>query len=297
MVWQDHTGQETLVANAHSMPFFWPELADLQHRKSQDSETADTDKSFLAGEDGMRVLNTLPDGGYETILARAVEQFFVRQNLPAMYPPLTHDHARDMPVRRRCESPNALVVLSVGVYQDWRGQGLVGRMVEFLKDVARRDELGVVVTSLRPASKAGFPTVDTAEYLGWRKEMGPQVVGAAGESSFLSAFRGAQDDSRVPFDPLLRKHVALGGRIVKIARSSISGMGDVAAWSSWTGMDIRDLVDSEMEDAKADEIDARGFVHICIPGALVPVRYYLRSKQLVYAEPSVWVYHDVTGSR
>ncbi|PLB53954.1 hypothetical protein P170DRAFT_482148 [Aspergillus steynii IBT 23096] len=274
MVWQDHTGQETLVANAYSMPFFWPELAEFQHRKSHDSDTAGTDKTSLPGEDGIRVLDTLPDGGYETILARAVEQFFVRQNLPAMSPPLTHDQARDMPVRRRREAPNALVVLSVGVYQEWRGQGLVGRMVEFLKDVARRDELGVVITPLRPAAKVGFPTADTVEYLGWRKETGPQGVVL-----------------------LLVKHVALGGRVVRIARSSVSVMGDVAAWESWTGMDIRDLVASETEDTKMEKVDARGFVHICIPGALVPVRYYLRSEQLVYAEPSVWVYHDVTDSR
>ncbi|KAI9038138.1 uncharacterized protein KD926_011273 [Aspergillus affinis] len=280
MVWQDHTGQETLVAHARSVPFYWPELADF-HRRQPD--TIPSRSPSLAGEDGQRVLESLPDGGYETILSRAVEQFFVRQGLPAMSPPLTHDQVRDMAVRRRCEAPNALAAVGIVVYPDWRGQGIVGRMVQYMRGVAGKDGLGVLVTPLRPAGKALFPTVEMQKYLGWRKEMGPKTVDESLSFSMSTGSASVDDGIRALFDRVLRKHVSLGGRVVKVARNSISVTRDIGAWEGWTRLDLQELVESETENGE-----------ICVPGALVPVKYHPKDKRLVYREPHVWVYHTVT---
>ncbi|KAH8432885.1 GNAT family N-acetyltransferase [Aspergillus melleus] len=301
MVWQNHTGQETLVAHARSVPFYWPELAGFHRRQPPHLNPTIS----LAGEDGQRVLNSLPDGGYETILSRAVEQFFVRHGLPAMSPPLTHDQARDMAVRRLSEAPNALVSMGIVVHPDWRGQGIVSRMVQYMTSVAGKDGFGVLVTPLRPAGKALFPTVDMQEYLGWRKELGPKTVGGSlafsgpvsNRSMSVSALVGDGDVVCVPFDPALRKHVSLGGRVVKIARNSISVMRDIGAWEGWTKLDLEELVESEVENCEMGLKEGQAYLEICVPGALVPVRYYPKDRRLVYCEPNVWVYHSVTAPR
>ncbi|KAK1148080.1 hypothetical protein N8T08_010715 [Aspergillus melleus] len=298
MVWQDHTGQETLVAHARSVPFYWPELADFHRRQPQPNITSPS----LTEEDGQRVLDTLPDGGYETILSRAVEQFFVRHGLPAMSPPLTHDQARDMAVRRRSETPNALVSMGIVVHPDWRGQGIVGRVVQYMKSVAEKDGLGGLITPLRPAGKALFPTVKMQEYLGWRKEMGPKTVGGSlafsaplsTRSMAMLASVGDGDGVCVPFDPALRKHVCLGGRVVKIARNSISVMRDIVAWEGWTRLDLQELVESETDNGEIGLKEGQDYLEICVPGALVPVRYHPKDRRLAYCEPNVWVYHSVT---
>lgn len=59
----------------------------------------------------------------------------------------------------------------------------------------------------------------------------------------------------VPFDPRLRKHFRLGGRIAKISTSSMVVQGSVA----------------------------------------VPLRYYVEDRLGIYVEPNVWVYYNLEG--
>lgn len=54
------TGKERVVGLFRSIPFFWPEIAS----------TTSIDSSYLSPNP--QVLKTLPDGGYDTILARGV---------------------------------------------------------------------------------------------------------------------------------------------------------------------------------------------------------------------------------
>jgi GNAT superfamily N-acetyltransferase len=79
----------------------------------------------------------------------------------------------------------------------------------------------------------------------------------------------------LPADPWLRVHVRAGGRIVKVAPTSMVVAGTVADWRRWTGMAF---------DRSGEWV---------VPGALVPVHVSLEQDRGVYVEPNVWVRHTV----
>jgi hypothetical protein len=77
----------------------------------------------------------------------------------------------------------------------------------------------------------------------------------------------------LPADPWLRVHVRVGGRIEKVAATSMVVPGTIAEWRRWTGL----------------EFAACG--PALVPGALVPVHVSLEQDHAVYVEPNVWVRH------
>ncbi len=79
----------------------------------------------------------------------------------------------------------------------------------------------------------------------------------------------------LPFDPWLRVHVRLGGRIVAVCPESMRVTGSVADWEGWTGMRFP------------------GSGQHVVPDALVPVEIDLARDEGVYIEPNVWVEHDL----
>ncbi|PLB36845.1 GNAT family N-acetyltransferase [Aspergillus candidus] len=205
IVRQSPAEPETLVAFAQSIPFFWPELEAIGGRTGLSS-----DPEFL---------QSLPDGGYDTILSRGVEQCLVRQGLPPLAAPFTDDQARDS--TRKCNNrPNALSALSIAVLPEWRSKGLAEMMLGCMKEAARETGLEVLVVPLRPTRKADFPTVDIADYLSWTKGFGP-TMGPVGTVLSGDGGRIVNGKPCLPFDPWLRKHVSLGGKVVKVARKSI----------------------------------------------------------------------------
>jgi hypothetical protein len=72
-------------------------------------------------------------------------------------------------------------------------------------------------------------------------------------------------------------HVRAGGRIEKVAPTSMMVPGTIADWRRWTGTDFA----------------ASG--QVAVPGALVPVHVSLEQDHAVYVEPNVWVRHVVPG--
>ena len=81
----------------------------------------------------------------------------------------------------------------------------------------------------------------------------------------------------LPADPWLCVHARAGGRIVKMAPTSMVVAGGLADWRRWTGMGFA----------------ASG--PVAVPGALVPVHVSLEQDHAVYVEPNVWVRHTVPG--
>ncbi|GAA1573150.1 hypothetical protein GCM10009789_28340 [Kribbella sancticallisti] len=79
----------------------------------------------------------------------------------------------------------------------------------------------------------------------------------------------------LPVDPWLRVHVKAGGRIVKVAPTSMVMAGSLDAWREWTGLPF---------DRTGDVI---------VPKALVPVHCDVEHDHAVYVEPNVWVRHDL----
>ena len=79
----------------------------------------------------------------------------------------------------------------------------------------------------------------------------------------------------LPADPWLRTHLRAGGRIEKIAPTSMTVAGTIAEWRRWTGLDF----------------PRSGAV--VVPRALVPVHVALEHDHAVYVEPNVWVRHGL----
>lgn len=73
----DVEGHDSVITCSRSIPFFWPEL----------HETGDRDYLSVYPE----IWDTLPDGDYDTILAREIEQYLVRENRSLLSNPLTTD--------------------------------------------------------------------------------------------------------------------------------------------------------------------------------------------------------------
>jgi hypothetical protein len=79
----------------------------------------------------------------------------------------------------------------------------------------------------------------------------------------------------LPADPWLRVHARAGGRIVKVAPTSMVIAGTLAEWRRWTGLAF---------DRSGEWV---------VPGALVPVHVSLEQDRGVYVEPNVCVRHIV----
>jgi hypothetical protein len=116
-------------------------------------------------------------------------------------------------------------------------------MLRHMKEVAG----GVLVAPVRPTLKARYPLTPIAEYAEWRRDDGTH------------------------FDPWLRVHERVGGRILGPAEEAMLIEGTREEWEGWTQMAF---------PAAGDYV---------VPGALVPVRF--EAGRGVYREPCVWVEH------
>ncbi|KAK2831909.1 hypothetical protein FQN49_007045, partial [Arthroderma sp. PD_2] len=99
----------------------------------------------------------------------------------------------------------------------------------------------------------------------------------------------------LPFDPWLRKHVRLGGRIVKVARSSMTIRGTGAEWEEWSGIDVRQRAQKAMEVrentwALGEEVPLTFHPQAC----LAPVKYYPSTYIGEYIEPNIWLFHSLS---
>lgn len=125
-------------------PFFWPELEDIGDVDALSSHA--------------HILQTLPDGGWDAIFSRRVQQHCAREGLPL--PTIPHvgmDQESDSATCRSTKTPNALSAPTIAVRPDRRRTGLVETMIEAMKQVAREQGLRVLVVHLRPTRKSDYP--------------------------------------------------------------------------------------------------------------------------------------------
>lgn len=145
--------------------------------------------------------------------------------------------------------PDTACALNISVAVSHQGQGLARLMLDALRTASTDVGVRELVAPVRPTWKAREPDTPMATYAGRTR------------------------DDRLPYDPWLRTHVRVGGRIVGVAPTSWVVAGSLAQWREWTGLPF----------------DADGEVRV--PGALVPVRCHTRADSAVYVEPNVWVRH------
>ncbi len=111
-------------------------------------------------------------------------------------------------------APDTLGAMQIVVRPDLHGGGLSGTMVEAMKAAARSAGFRAVIACLRPTWKDRYPLAAIDHYARWTRADGQ------------------------PFDPWIRLHVRLGGRIVRGSPESMTMRGSVADWESWSGMSL-----------------------------------------------------------
>ena len=145
--------------------------------------------------------------------------------------------------------PTALFALAISVLPDRQGTQLSSFMINAMRDAARGAELRPLAAPVRPTLKAQYPLIPIERYMLWRRDDGTH------------------------FDPWLRIHERVGGRIVAAAPQSLTMAAPAAEWEEWTGMRMP-------EDGS-----------YLVPGALAPVE--VRDGVGRHVEPNVWVVHTV----
>ncbi|MEV6871715.1 Long-chain-fatty-acid--CoA ligase [Amycolatopsis sp. NPDC051128] len=146
--------------------------------------------------------------------------------------------------------PTCVAALDVQVTSDRRGEGIAAEALTFLRQSVRERGLSRLVIPVRPTTKDQLPSLPMEQFLDRRRPDGSSA------------------------DPWVRAHERLGGQFVKVAPFSMTIVGSLAQWQSWTGSSL---------DEGANVVE----------GALVPV---LASTELdvgVYVEPNVWMEHAV----
>ena len=146
---------------------------------------------------------------------------------------------------------DALSALEITLLPSHRGRGASRLVLDAMRRRAADLGLRHMFAPVRPTMKHIEPFVPMEEYVA--------RLGATG----------------LPADPWLRVHIRAGGRIEKVASTSMIVAGTIADWRRWTGM----------------EFAASG--PAVVPGALVPVHVSLEQDHAVYVEPNVWVRHTL----
>jgi GNAT superfamily N-acetyltransferase len=149
--------------------------------------------------------------------------------------------------RDRRERPNILGALAVSVPAVHRAKGYARVMIRALLDLARAKKLDGAVVPVRPSAKARHPWVSISEYLSWT------------------------DGKGRPYDPWLRSHLSVGGKIVGPCERSMVVHEPIAFWENWSNQ--------RFESSGAYPLE----------GGLAPVKIDLDRKTGTYEEPNVWV--------
>ncbi len=148
-------------------------------------------------------------------------------------------------------APNTLGALQIVVALDRQGEHLSGLMVEAMRANARAYGLGALIACVRPTLKDRYPTIPIERYAAWTREDG------------------------LPFDPWIRLHARIGGRIVRPAPASMTYRASVADWEAQTGMAFP---------------ESGAYV---VPGAAALVEIDRDLDEGVYLDPNVWMVHDL----
>ncbi len=124
-------------------------------------------------------------------------------------------------------------------------------MIRSLIDLAEAKELDGVIVPVRPTAKVKHPWVPIADYMAWTDEAGR------------------------PYDPWLRSHLSVGGKLIGPCERSMVVNEPIAFWENWSKQ--------RFESSGAYPIE----------GALAPVKIDLDRQTGIYEEPNVWVSYGV----
>jgi GNAT superfamily N-acetyltransferase len=183
------------------------------------------------------------DSGYPVAVANSVPFACPQDDLP----PEGWDWIVETAACPKGEQANMLGALAISVPAVHRAKGYGRLLIRALTDLAEAKGLRGVVAPVRPSAKVEHPWVPILEYLTWTDENG-----------------------RI-YDPWLRSHLSVGGKLVGPCERSMVVHEPVAFWENWSNQRF------ETSGAYALE------------GALAPVNIDLDRRTGTYEEPNVWV--------
>ncbi len=145
--------------------------------------------------------------------------------------------------------PNFLCAMSITISPKYQGKGISTEMIKAMMEIGKKKNFEKLLVPVRPTLKKDYPLIDMQKYISWKREDGKL------------------------FDPWLRVHETLGGKIIKVCSQAMKISGSHADWESWTGMKFP-------ESGK-----------YIIPGALSLVVF--DDIEGIYFEPNVWMMHQL----
>jgi hypothetical protein len=146
---------------------------------------------------------------------------------------------------------SALCALAAEIPPQNRDRRLAGVILEHMASVARSAEFDRLIAPVRPNWKDRYPLTPIERYLTWLREDGQ------------------------PFDPWLRVHTRMGGKITTPIPESMRITGTVSDWEAWTGIAFPETGE------------------YVFPGGLTTVSIDRDSDLGSYWEPNVWIVHTL----
>ena len=149
------------------------------------------------------------------------------------------------------QNPTTLCALGVDIRPDCQGQGYSREILLAMKHIADYYGFSFLIAPVRPTFKDRYPLTTIEDYIAWKREDGQ------------------------PFDPWIRVHCKIGGRIARAAPKSMSVRGTVNNWEKWTDMSF---------PTSGEYV---------VLGALALVSIDRENNVGYHEEPNVWIIHDV----
>jgi hypothetical protein len=143
-------------------------------------------------------------------------------------------------------TPNIMAGLAVSVPSIHKSQGFARLMLSAVKSLAESRGLAGPIIPVRPSLKGHHPDVPMADYLSWTDSQGR------------------------PYDPWLRSHINMGGKMIGLCEHSMVIEEPIGFWETW--------MNRHCDKSGAFEI----------PGGLVPVQIDLAHGVGRYTEPNIW---------
>ncbi|HAZ7574654.1 N-acetyltransferase [Legionella sp. PATHC032] len=147
--------------------------------------------------------------------------------------------------------PNYLAAVSVTVNPAYQRLGLSKLLLNRLKASAQEAQYNALIVPARPSQKENYPLISIEDYLKWKKA-----------------------DNTI-FDPWLRVHAQLGGKIAHPCQQSRMITANVAQWEQWLGHPLLQTG------------------QYLVKSGLNPVIINKEEDVGIYIEANVWVIHDL----
>ena len=140
----------------------------------------------------------------------------------------------------------------MSVLPERQGERLSSRMLNAMREAAGAAGLRELIAPVRPTLKARYPLIPIERYVEWRRDDGSH------------------------FDPWIRLHERVGGRIIGPCPRSMVMKAPVADWQEWTGLEFPDDGEYVFRGALATLVVENGIG--------------------THVEPNVWLRHALPNS-